>query len=200
LAKKSVAEIRKEEIVNAFFKVVSERGFAQATIREVAHAAGCNHGMLHHYFENKEAIIQAAVAHVVTAYRAELLEGLSRLDSATDRLRYLIAWFNDLCRFDLEFSRAWMEFWVLSKNDPAVSAALRECYQKVKDIFARVIRDGIKAGEFRKVNPVVTANVILGSLEGCTTLWVLDTGKTPVKDMGEQMEEIFSGFLTKREA
>jgi len=199
MARESVAEIRKREIIEAFFKVVSEKGFTQATIREVANAAGCNHGMLHHYFQNKEAIIRAAVDHVTTAYRAELLEGLSQHDSAMDRFRYLIAWFNDCDRFNLEFSRAWMELWILSKNDPAVSAALQECYQEVKDIFARVIRDGIKAGEFRKVNPDVIANAILGSLEGCTTLWVLDTGKTPVEEMGELMEEVFSEFLTRQE-
>ena len=198
MARKSIAEIRKEEIFDAFFKVVSEKGFAQATIREIANVAECNHGMLHHYFENKEAIIQAAVDHVTTAYRAELLEGLSKHESAMDRLRYLIAWLNDLDRFNLEFSRAWMELWILSKSDMAVSAALRECYQEVKDIIAKIIRDGIKAGEFRNINPNVMANVILASLEGSTMLWVVDAEKTPVKAVGKQVEDMIAEFLDKR--
>jgi len=75
MARKSIAEIRKEEIIEAFFKVVSEKGFAKATIREVANVAGCNHGMLHHYFENKEAIIESAVEHVMTVYRAFRISG-----------------------------------------------------------------------------------------------------------------------------
>ena len=70
----------------------------------------------------------------------------------------------------------------------------------MKDIFAKIIREGITAGEFRKVDPDVAANVILAGLEGSSMLWVVDTENTPVEEMGEQMEEIFAGFLTRREA
>jgi AcrR family transcriptional regulator len=199
MARKSIAEIRKDEIIEAFFKVVAEKGFAKATIREVAAAAGCNHGMLHHYFENKEAIIEAAVEHVMTSYVAELMEGLANYEAAADRIRFLIGWFCDLERFSLEFSRAWMEFWVLSKSEPAVSAALRECYRDVRAIFARIIRDGIERGEFRDVDPGVAAHVILASLEGSTMLWVVDTEGTPVAEVGKEIEEMVAIYLLKKE-
>ena len=200
MGRKSIAEIRKEEIIEAFFKVVSEKGFSKATIREIAHVAGCNHGMLHHYFANKEAIIEAAVDYVMTAYRAELLEGLSHHESAADRIRFLVSWFCDLDRFNLEFSRAWMEFWVLSKTETSVAVALQECYRDIRNIFAEIIRDGINRGEFRKVDATVTANVILASLEGSTMLWVVDPEETPVEATGKQTEEMIADFLAKREA
>lgn len=195
MGRKSIAEIRREEIIEAFFKVVSEKGFARATIREVANAAGCNHGMLHHYFSNKEEIIKAAVDHVMTVYTAELRDNLSRLDSAAEQIKFVIPWFFDLDRFDLEFSRAWMEFWVLSKNDPVVSGALLECYRELINIFSDIIRDGIKKGEFRKVNPNVAASVIMGNLEGATMLWVIDTEQTPVQAMGKQIEKMVTNYL-----
>ena len=198
MGRKSIAEIRKEEIIKAFFEVVSEHGFAKATIRETARVAGCNRGMLHHYFDSKESIIEAAVAYVMTAYKAELMDGLSRYDSARDRIRYLIGWFCDLDRFNLQFSRAWMEFWALSKSQKGVSTALQQCYGDIRNICADLIREGIKRGEFRKVNPVVAANVILASLEGSTMLWVVDTDHTPVKAMGKQIEEMVAAHLLKR--
>ena len=198
MGRRAIVEIRKEEIVRAFFEVLSKKGYAKATIREVADAAGCNHGMLHHYFESKKAIIEAVVDHVMTVYKAELLEGLSQYDSAEDRIRYVISWFCDLDRFNLEFSRAWIEFWVLSKSEPAVAAALQGCYREIREILADIIRDGMKRNEFRTVNPMVAANVIMASLEGSTMLWVVDTEKTPVKEVGKQIGDMVAGYLTKR--
>ena len=199
MGRKSIAEIRKEEIIEAFFEVVSEHGFAKATIREIANAAGCNHGMLHHYFPNKEAIIQAAVAHIMNIYKAELLEGLSKHDSAAKQLRFIIPWFFDLNRFNLELSRAWVDFWALSKNEESVSAALKDCYKDVRGIFVEIINRGIRTGEFRKVNARVTANVMLAALEGSTMLWVVDTDETLVKSMGKIIEDMLSHYLIKEE-
>jgi AcrR family transcriptional regulator len=197
MPRRTIAEIRKEEIIKAFFKVVSESGVAKATIRKVATAAGCNRGILHHYFGGKEEIIKGAVDYVLTAYKAELLEGLSECDSAMSRIKYLMSWFFDLCRFDREFSRAWMEFVNLSKHDPAVSAGIRACYAEMKGIFGKTIREGIRGGEFRKLNPVVAANVIMAYLEGTTLLWVVDAEKTPIKDMEKQIEDMITTYLRK---
>ena len=200
MGRKSIAKIRKEEIIEAFFEVVSKNGFGKATIRQIANVAGCNHGMLHHYFPNKEAIIQSAVTHIMTIYKAELLEGLSDYDSAIDQLRFIIPWFFDLNRFNLQLSRAWVDFWAISKNEESVSEALQECYRDVKKVFVEIINRGIKTGEFRKVNARVTANVMLAAMEGSTMLWVVDTEETPVEAMGKQIEGILSHYLIKEEA
>ncbi len=199
MGRKSIAEIRKEEIIEAFFEVVSENGFGKATIRQIASAAGCNHGMLHHYFPKKEAIIQAAVAHIMSLYKAELLEGLSKYDSAMDQLRFIIPWFFDLNRFNLQLSRAWVDFWALSKNEESVSTALQECYRDVRSIFVDIINHGINRGEFRKVNANVIANVMLAALEGCSMLMVVDTEQTPLESMGREIEAMLSHHLIKEE-
>lgn len=199
MGRKSIAEIRKEEIIEAFFEVVSKNGFAKATIRQIANVAGCNHGMLHHYFPNKEAIIQSAVSHIMTIYRAELLEGLSRYDSAADQLRFIIPWFFDLDRFNLKLSRAWVGFWAIAKDEASVSEALQECYRDVRNVFIDIINRGIKAGEFRKVNAKVTANVILAALEGSTMLWVVDTDEISVESMEKQLADMLSHYLIKED-
>ena len=196
MGRKSIAHIRRKEIVEGFFKVVAEKGFANASIREITEASGVSKGVLHHYFLNKKAMIVGVMDYVTTSYLADFREGISRCDSAFERMEYLFSWFFDLERFNLEFSRAWMEFWVLSKTDPDISEALQKCYELVKDIIADIIRDGIKAGEFKRVNPALTANTILGSLEGATMLWVVDAEATPIKRMGKQITGLFMDYLT----
>ena len=198
MGRKSIAHIRRKEIIEGFFKVVSEKGFVNASIREITDAAGVSKGILHHYFVNKEAMVLGVMEHVVTTYMAEFQKGFSEYDTAVDRMKFVFSWFFDLDRFDLEFSRAWMEFWVLAKTHPAVSDALQECYKAVKDVIAGIIRDGIRSGEFRKVNPAVTASMILGSLEGGTMLWVVDTKATPMKAMGKRITEMYLDYLARK--
>ena len=195
MGRKSIAHIRRKQIIEGYFKVVAEKGFANASIREITEAAGVSKGVLHHYFVNKEAMVLGVMDHVITTYTAEFEEGISQYDSPTERIRFLFSWFHDLDRFDLEFSRAWMEFWVLSKTHPAISDALKNCYEMLKNIIAGIIRDGIESGEFRKVDPDLTANLILECLEGGTVFWVVNPEARPVEALGRERAEMFLEYL-----
>ncbi len=195
----SIGNIRRTEIIEAFFKIISEKGLAKATIREIADTAGCNHGLLHHYFSDKGAIIAASVGYAVNVYREELLEGLEKFESATDQLKFFIPRYLDIGRLNLEISQAWLDLYALSKSEDSIKKPVQECFREARDIISEVIARGIKKGEFRKVNPKVMANVILGSLEGVTMLWVIDPEETPVVDVGKQIEDLIGTYLKKKQ-
>lgn len=195
---KSIGNIRRTEIIQAFFKIISEKGLAKATIREIADTAGCNHGLLHHYFSDKGAIIAASVEHAVNVYREELLEGLEQFETATDQLRFFIPRYLDIGRLNLEISQAWLDLYALSKTEEAIKKPVQECFKEARNIVGELITLGIKKGEFRKVNPRVMANVILGTLEGVTLLWVIDPENTPVSEVGKLVEELIGTYLRKK--
>jgi len=182
MGRKSIAHIRRKEIIEGFFKVIAETGFANASIREITEAAGVSKGVLHHYFENKEAMVLGVMDHVLETYMSEFLEGLEKSEAASDR-------------FDMEFSRAWMEFWILSKTNTAISEALRNCYGQMVEVLAKIIRKGVESGEFKEVDPIATANTLIAALEGTTMLWVVAPKATPVEAMNRQIARIYSDHL-----
>ncbi len=193
----SIGDIRRTEIIEAFFRTISEKGFARATIREIADRAGCNHGLLHHYFADKQAIIHASVEHAVNVYKQDLLEGLNKFESAADQLRFLIPRYLDIGRLNLEISQAWLDLYALSKNEASIKKPVQACFREARDIISEVIARGIRDGEFRKVNPRMMATVILGSLEGATLLWVIDPKETPVVEVGRLIEDLIRTYLQK---
>ena len=199
MGRKSLANIRRKEITEAFFRVVAEKGLAKATIREVTEAAGLSPGMLHHYFDNKEAMILEVLGYVTTAYTADFQRGLSQHLTGTDRLRFMISWFIDLDRFDIDWSRTLMEFRVAAKTNPTVSGALQEFFRIGRDVITDIIRDGIESNEFRRVNTAITANMILSSMDGMVSLWLLDPEATPLKEIGEQMTDLFLDYLIREQ-
>lgn len=54
-----------EKLVTAAAELIAEVGPRAATVRAVAARAGVNHGLVHHYFGSKEALLRAAMTRLV---------------------------------------------------------------------------------------------------------------------------------------
>lgn len=53
------AEERREQILDAALRVFSQKGYAGASIRDIAREVGVTEGLLYHYFESKEKLMHA---------------------------------------------------------------------------------------------------------------------------------------------
>ena len=199
MGRKSIAHIRRKEIIEGFFKVVAAKGFAGSSIREITEAAGVSKGVLHHYFVNKNEMVLGVMDHVLDTYVSEMQEELEGHTSATAKMEFVLSWFLDLERFGMEFSRAWMEFWILSKTDEAIAEGLRNCYRQITDRLREIIQQGIDTKEFAKVDPALTANMIVASLEGTTMLWVVSPETTPVKAMNDEIARMHLDYVRQKQ-
>lgn len=56
-----VVEDRREQILDAALHVFARKGFSRATNKDIAHEAGITPGLIYHYFESKEALLQAII-------------------------------------------------------------------------------------------------------------------------------------------
>lgn len=199
MSRKSIAEIRKAEIIEAFLKVASKKGLAKASVREVANEAGCSHGMVRHYFGDKETMMREALDFMIAWYTGDFQKGMPRNASARERLRHLISWWVDLGKFDIEWNRTIMELRVIARFNQAVSDKVGRYYRLAMNTIADIIRDGIKAKEFRKVDPVHTANLICSTLDGILGFESVDPEGMEVRLKGEQAAELFENYLRRDE-
>ena len=55
LPRKLSREARRAQLIEATIKVVAERGYARATLTEVASRAGLSHGLVNFHFQSKES-------------------------------------------------------------------------------------------------------------------------------------------------
>lgn len=56
-----VVEDRREQIIDAAMRVFSQKGFIRATNKDIAREAGITAGLIYHYFENKQAVLEAII-------------------------------------------------------------------------------------------------------------------------------------------
>src|SRR5215470_7491445 len=54
-----VVEDRREQIIDAAMRVFAQKGYGNATNKDIAREAGITPGLIYYYFESKEALLYA---------------------------------------------------------------------------------------------------------------------------------------------
>jgi AcrR family transcriptional regulator len=71
------AAATREALVTAFLSLVAARGVAAVSVRDVAAAAGVNHGLVHRHFGSKDGLARAALERITARVFDEAKPGLS---------------------------------------------------------------------------------------------------------------------------
>ena len=107
---KKIKEIRTEELLQAALTTIQEVGIANTTVAMVAHAAGMAPGMVHHYFKNKDAVIEGALRYTNARHRDEILELTRGITCPKQRLFKIVDANFDPHRFNKGMTRMWITF------------------------------------------------------------------------------------------
>jgi TetR/AcrR family fatty acid metabolism transcriptional regulator len=155
----AAASIARERILAAATRRFAAFGYRRTGIAEIAREAGVAAGTLYRYFENKEEIFRAvmreglqcwlATARQVLRAPGTALERLARLGAASVAFNQDNALVNSVYRRDDEIIFA-----------PLLEELHAELVAENVKMIAAVIRDGIREGTFRKVDPERAAFIL----------------------------------------
>lgn len=197
-------EARPAECIAAALDVFAERGFAAATLDEIARRAGISKGTLYLYFENKEALFKAVVQETLLP---TIVEGEGKLVEASADPATLLR----------EMVEKWSSMITTTKAGEIPKLIIAEA-TKFPDLAAfffehivfrghlllsRVLELGIAQGVFRPCDPELFCNLVLAPvMQHC--LWHkigLSCGEKDVdpKLMVDVHMEIFLRGLLVRE-
>jgi TetR/AcrR family transcriptional regulator len=142
-------------ILKAAVTEFAENGIAGARTDAIAHAAHVNKALLYYYFKDKDALYEAVLDHVFGGLRERLIPVLeSNLPPRQKMLAYLGAYF-DYISANPRFPRVVQGEWVRSGAGAArMKRVAKKYFRPIFERLAGVLQDGIKAGEFRAVNPI----------------------------------------------
>jgi AcrR family transcriptional regulator len=112
LPRKLSREARRAQLIEATIKVVAERGYARATLTEVASRAGLSHGLVNFHFQSKELLLTETLAYLADEYRENWARALAGAgDDPAQQLDALIRadFVPEMCA--PERLSAWCSFW-----------------------------------------------------------------------------------------
>jgi 1,4-dihydroxy-2-naphthoyl-CoA hydrolase len=157
-APRSTADRRKAQIVKAAFKVISKKGFANSAIREIAHEADMPVPTMYQYVKSKDDIMAMMFDSYLAAVEASVQRSTAGAIGAAAKLRMAIT--ANLQEFD----RFQVHIRMMNRETASLRPDLRKRIKSHMlgyiDTFGKIIDEGIRAGEFRSIDPRLFANFI----------------------------------------
>jgi AcrR family transcriptional regulator len=154
---------RRKAVVDAAARVFAERGYHGASTQDIADLLGMRQASLYYYFHSKEAALEEVCALGTEGF-IETAEAVARSGaSAEERLRRLLAAhimpLQDRSDYMLTFLNE--RKWLPTESRRRIGRLSR----RLEAIFERVIREGMRSGEFRgELNPRLTTLGLLGMM------------------------------------
>lgn len=166
MPKKSIAEIRKQEIVEHFYEVIISEGFENASMGKVAKRMEVNSSLLIHYFSTKEEMILALIDFVVAKYEKTFLPLLESTETPGERLHMVLDSLFSADWDNLTDSRCFYSIYPLILFRATVKVKFQELYSKFKEALVKEISLAIEGGLIPEKEADLSASLIISMLEG----------------------------------
>lgn len=156
---------KRRAILHAAVRVFAEKGYHGCRIADVARAANVAYGLVYHYFQNKEELLESVFAE----QWAILINALAAIDqgpgSAAEKIAGIFAFVFDVFKTAPAAVRV-LILEVTRTPHSLRAGSTRETFEVAVQTVADIIRQGQASGELRRdLDPVVAAAGVLGALE-----------------------------------
>lgn len=152
---------RISEIIEAAARVFEHRGFHGATTQDIADELGIRQATLYYYFPSKEVALEEVCLQGVTEYVKQAESIAAKKGAAAEKLTALIR--NHLA--PLSEQPAYIRVFIRERRHLPDDSRHKvgKLARRYEQVFERVIRNGIKQGEFRQgAEPRLSALAVLG--------------------------------------
>lgn len=198
---------RQEQILNAALEIFARKGYAAATVPEIAESAGVATGTIYIYYPSKRELFVAVIKNfIITNSLLDLIEKLPR-----DRDKDIGTTFKQIMynRFDLIENETMSRMPSLMgevQRDPELKALWNEKFlQPFMVKMDGMYRLMMASGKVRRMEPAVTVRAVGGLILGFLMLRIMEGESSPInrlpqeKVAEEMMNFVFYGLTNERE-
>ena len=186
--------LQRNTVLEAAAKLFSEKGFAGASLGDVAKDLKISRPALYYYFSSKQEILSSLVDEISVASKKAVDEiSAKRIDP--------VAKLYEMTYRQLLFvMRNRLSYLVVVKAEEEFVAETRELNLAAKKAvlmsFQKVIAEGIESGQLRKVDPAVAALGLIGMCSWCAW-WFKDDGRLRDTEVAEQLTQMALASLVE---
>ena len=177
-----VTEFRTTGILEAARQVFAKKGFHQATVDDIAEAAGVAKGTVYLYYQSKREVYFAALKFGIGQMYSLLVDELTRVSTPEDKLKALIA--AKLAYFDENrefFNIYYSELGNIPTTHPAgIDNEFKTLYQEQARLVEAILREGARKKVIRNVRIEQTALAISDIIRGVVTHRILGWSKSKI--------------------
>jgi len=188
---------RRQTILDGAIRVFSEKGFFNATVAEIARAAGVADGTIYLYFKSKDELLLSIFDEKMRELTAVARAAIADAPTAAESLRRM----------------AILHLTSVEKNPGDASVLIVELRQSAAfvrdiekprlveylDLFEAQVRRGQESGEFRRdVHPGAVKRALFGALDEIALGWLLARRRFDLTKSAKEVADMFIRGLEAR--
>lgn len=179
-------------ILNAAYKCISTKGYANVSLREIAKEAGVALSQLNYYYGNKEGLFMEVIKMMVKKYISEVERHLKKGQTAKEKTSSLIKFFKEMLANNPGLFRLLYDFTGLALWSSSFSEQLRSLFKKLSDIIEEHILNNTNVNQVLKgYSSKSIARMILGAMFGTAIQVLLDPKEDNLPDALNAIQIVF---------
>ena len=177
---------RVNEILRVAAEVLSEKGYYNTSLEEIADRLDLAKASLYHYFDSKESLLTACLGLVAEEAIRRLSAIASAPGTAAERLRRLII--EQLRIITVEYPELSRLFLAHLEWPAAVRERIAGWHARHDAVFRAVIEEGVKTGELADVDVSIVRHNLTGALN-FVPFWFRPDGRLADRDAFEAVAD-----------
>jgi AcrR family transcriptional regulator len=200
---KTTAAGKRAMLVEQAARVLSEVGYANVSLRDIARASGVSLGILHYYFASKEELLTEVITsykdHFIARLEKEVLGG----GAPEDWLERLLALLRQALQADWKMHRLWYDLQAQAMFHPVFREQVNLIRSRFIRLIERFIRALAEAGmlHLHGQTPAALSSLLFAQLDGLMFHALLAEADASA-DRGARFEqmvrELLAPYLTER--
>jgi AcrR family transcriptional regulator len=165
--------VRREAFLDVAQRLIQAKGYEAMSIQGVLNELDASKGAFYHYFDSKQALLEAVVERFADGAMAALAPVLG--DPDLPALRKLERVFAGIARWKAERKElvlAILEVWTSDSNAIVREKVRRMTVSRMVPLLSAVVEQGIEEGVFRAISADETAMVLVALMQGSQELAV----------------------------
>jgi AcrR family transcriptional regulator len=188
-----VSEFRCNEILDAARKIFAKKGFADATMDEIAATSGLAKGTLYLYFKSKRDVYLSTLQHGSTELLQRVTANTQEVTGVRAKLRATIATRVEYAEENRDFIKIYLTEFINVTHPASINKDFRDVQLKLAQGVEQVLRDAVDHGEIQPLDVETIAFTIQDMIRSLTTRRVLGSSK---KNREEDID-ILCNFICK---
>lgn len=159
--------VKRDAFVDAAQHLITEKGYELMSVQDVLDRLEASRGAFYHYFDSKEALLEAVTDRFVDGALATigpiLADGTL---SAAGKLERIFSGVADFKGQRKDLVLRIMEVWASDANAIVREKLRRTSFRVLVPVLSEVVAQGIREGGFAVTHPEQTANVLISLMLG----------------------------------
>jgi AcrR family transcriptional regulator len=160
------ADARRQQIIEAAFHAIAERGFEGFRTREVADRLGINSATLHHHFPTKDDLVAAVSDELARRFQSDK----EKRTKPTSAISALESQFSDAKYYRTEHPlllAVYREFMARAHRDPLIAALVARLNETWRKDIRRALDQASHQGILRpEIEPEAASRILLHAIWG----------------------------------